>query len=31
MAYETLLTQLEDGVMTVTLNRPESSTPSTPP
>jgi enoyl-CoA hydratase/carnithine racemase len=23
MAYETLLTQLEDGVMTVTLNRPD--------
>src|SRR5690242_13582583 len=23
MAYETLLTQLDDGVMTVTLNRPD--------
>ena len=23
MAYETLLTSLEDGVMTVTLNRPD--------
>ena len=30
MAYETLRTQPEDGVMTVTLNRPTSSMPSTP-